>query len=157
MFEPYSIRARRVIFVARHLAGRAGAHAIRTDHIILALIYEDQDRVQEALEQPDLFLTSEEPAAARTAFFAPEVAAKLIQDFKTLIGTGEPLPTHVDMPLTLEAKRMLGSAHALAGVKAVVPLHLLAAALGETDSSGNGLLREAGVEKEAVLKAIQEP
>jgi hypothetical protein len=60
------------------------------------------------------------------------------------------------MPLTLEAKQMLAAAQALAGAKTVEPLHLLAAALGEQESRSSALLREAGVEKEAVLKAIEE-
>jgi hypothetical protein len=50
MFEPYSFRARRVIMLALHLAGYSGSDFIRTDHIILAMIYEDQDKLNEALE-----------------------------------------------------------------------------------------------------------
>jgi hypothetical protein len=55
---------------------------------------------------------------------------------------------------------MLVAAHELAvthGAKLVMPLHLLAAALGEAESQSNALLRAAGVEIAAVLKAIQEP
>ncbi len=160
MFEPYSNRAIRVVFTARHLAGYSGSDFIRTNHIILAMIYEDQNRLDEAMEGclPDFEGSWQQPTPMRTAFFAPEVAARLIQDFKTLIGTGEPLPRHVDMPLAMEARRMLDAAHELAvthGAKLVMPLHLLAAALGETESQSNAILRAAGIEIEAVLKAIQ--
>jgi ATP-dependent Clp protease ATP-binding subunit ClpC len=157
MFEPHSLRARRVVFFARHLAGYSGSDGIRTEHLILAMIYEDQNRLDEAMEGylPDFKGSWLEPTPMWTAFFAPEVAARLIQDFKTLIGTGEPLPSHIDMPLAIEAKRTLVAAHKLAGAKLVMPLHLLAAALGEAESQSNALLREAGVEIETVLKAIQ--
>lgn len=160
MFEPYSLRARRVVFTARHLAGYSGTDFIRTEHIILAMIYEDQNRMDEAMEGcwPDFEGSWQQRTPMRTAFFAPEVAARLIQDFKTLIGTGEPLPSHVDMPLALDAKRMLEAAQELAvthGAMLVGPLHLLAAALGEKESQSSALLRAAGVEIETVLKAIQ--
>ena len=161
MFEPYSPRAIRVVFTARHLAGYSGTDGIRTEHLILAMIYEDQNRLDEAMEGclPDFEGSWQPRTPMRTAFLAPEVAAKLIQDFKVLISTGEPLPSHIDMPLTPDARRMLDAAHELAvthGAKLVMPLHLLAAALGETESQSKALLRAAGVETEAVLKAIIE-
>jgi len=160
MFEPYSNRAIRVFFTARHLAGYSGSEGIRTEHLILAMIYEDQSRLGEAMEDylPDFEGSWQQSSPMRTAFFAPEVAARLIQDFKILIGTGEPLPSHIDMPLTLDARRMIDAAHELAvthGAKLVLPLQLLAAALGGTESQSNAILRAAGIEIEAVQKAIQ--
>jgi hypothetical protein len=42
MFEPFSERARRVVFFSRKVAGRRGASTIEAEHLIEALILEDQ-------------------------------------------------------------------------------------------------------------------
>src|SRR5258706_15011806 len=105
ILEAYSIRALRVIFISRHLAGHFGSDLITPGHLILALIYEDQDRMQEALDHPGpLFLTP--PAPIRTPFFTPETAAELIREFKATIGAGTSLPADVDMPLRSDAARL---------------------------------------------------
>jgi hypothetical protein len=49
MFEGYSERARVVIIIARYRAGTDGCDQIDLDHLILALILEDQNRIEEAL------------------------------------------------------------------------------------------------------------
>jgi hypothetical protein len=46
MFEPFSERARRVVFFSRKVAGRRGASAIEAEHLIEALILEDQGITQ---------------------------------------------------------------------------------------------------------------
>jgi hypothetical protein len=164
MFGDFSERARRIVFFSRILAGRGGAPGIEVEHVIEALILEDQT------EYPKMFSETTVAAAAvpHRAFFAAEVAAEVRRGLEPLMPSkGKSLPTSVDMPLSDAAQRLLMAAKELGEdlcgelttarvlVERVQPLHLLVAALSDDASATAEVLKQAGIAKETVIAAIK--
>jgi Clp amino terminal domain, pathogenicity island component len=169
MFEYFSERARRIVFFSRKVAGQRGAAAIELEHVIEALVLEDQ------AEYSKMFPESSAPRTARMAlpshrpFFAAEVAAEIQRGLEPLMRSkGKSLPTSLDMPVSDVAQRVLMGAKELREelrgepempsrihVGDVEPLHLLAAALSDETSATAEVLKRAGIAKEAVIAAIK--
>jgi hypothetical protein len=165
MFQDFSERARRIVFFSRILAGRGGAPSIEVEHLIEALILEDQ------AEYPKMFSLETTVAAAAVphrAFFTAQVAAEIRRGLEPLMPSkAKPLPTSVDMPLSDAAQRLLMAAKELSEdlhgpatpsriqVQHVEPLHLVAAVLSENTSATAGILKQAGVASETVIAAIK--
>jgi hypothetical protein len=169
MFEDFSERARRIIFFSRILAGRRGGPRIEAEHLIEALILEDQ------AEYPKMFLEGSAPHTARMAlpahrpFFAAEVAAEIRRGLEPLMfSTAKALPTSLDMPVSDAALRVLRGAKELRQelrgepatpspihVGDVEPLHLLAAALSDATFATAEVLKRVGLTKETVIAAIK--
>jgi len=91
MFERYTDNARKVIFFARHRAGKGGSPSIECGHLLLA-----------ALEQ------------SGTMFFAAGLqgpAEHLADDIKKeLPPAASPIPSDVDMPVSSESVKALNTA-----------------------------------------------
>jgi ATP-dependent Clp protease ATP-binding subunit ClpA len=169
MFEPFSDRARRIVFYSRRLAGRQGASAIEAEHLIEALLLEDQAEYAQMFPENAVPGTSTMAFPAHRPFFTPEVAAEIQRGLEPLvIAKGEPLPESVDMPLSDAAKHVLMGGKELIeqldGAPAtpsrirtqhVQPLHLLAAALSDEGSASAEVLKRAGVAKKTVIAAIK--
>lgn len=49
MFHQYSVRAKRVVFLTRLKAGRRGAAALEPDHLVEAVVLEDQGELAKAV------------------------------------------------------------------------------------------------------------
>jgi hypothetical protein len=82
MFGDFSERARRIVFFSRILAGRGGAPGIEVEHLIEALILEDQ------AEYPKMFSLETTVAAAAVphrAFFTAQVAAEIRRGLEPLM------------------------------------------------------------------------
>jgi ATP-dependent Clp protease ATP-binding subunit ClpA len=180
MFEDFSERARRVIFFSRKVAGERGAAAIEVEHLIEALLLEDQ------ADYAKMFPESAVPGAARMAlpthrpFFTTEVAAEIQRRLEPLMPSkAQPLPGSVDMPVSDALAELFATAIKLgeelrseparpsrmqvghparpSRIQAghVQPLHLLAAALSDETSATAEVLKQAGITKEAVIPAIK--
>ena len=91
MFERYTERARRVIFFARYEASQLGDTYIETQHLLLGLLRQD--------------------AGLLLDFITPEQASSIRQQIESeaaVRNQGQPkLPTHGDLPLSNDAKRVL--------------------------------------------------
>ena len=105
-----------------------------------------------------------DPDGDHGPFFADEVARKLLRELhadtdslKAEMRTGklEPVP-HVERPLSHSLKRVLGfvaKAHQN-DTTVIEPLHLLAAMVEDRDSRLAQLLRDHGVTRQTVAKAL---
>src|SRR6266545_4114531 len=119
MFERYTEKARRVIFFARYEASQFGATQIEAEHILLGIMREDRHVM-------DRFFTRSQAAI--------ESIYKEIEDRTT---QRERISTSVDLPLSVEAKRVLAFAAEESdqlGHRHIGPDHLLLGLLREENS-----------------------
>ena len=174
LYDQFSARAIRVLFLTRWKAGHRGATALEPEHLIESIVLEDQGDFAKAMGIPDdqvgiPVYTRRTPTSGDRGdpdsapdlklscqFFTADVAAQILQKLERLFPKAEPIPESTDMPGSLALKRIFDGALALTkelGHKQVEPLHLLAAVLAEP-STASEVLRDAGVNKEAVIAAM---
>src|SRR5215831_10418848 len=138
MFERYTERARRAIFFSRYEASQFGSMTIETEHLLLGLIREDKNLTNRFLRNP----------------FSIESIRKEIE---ARISIREKVPTSVDLPLSMECKRILAYAaeeaerlnHHHIGTE-----HLLLGILREENSLAAQVLWERGVRLNAVREEL---
>jgi ATP-dependent Clp protease ATP-binding subunit ClpA len=130
MFERYSEPSVRALFVARAVALAAGAQSIDVEHLLMA-----------ALEAwPDAGIRREEVARTLGVSMPNE-----------LPGPGCP-----QIPFSGVVQRVLNSAMWQAdrfGQHRIRPEHLLLALHDESDSATAGILRQAGVDREELVRS----
>ena len=139
MFERYTEKARRVIFFARYEASQYGSRYIKTEHLLLGLLREDK-----ALSLR--FLPSGAGEKIRGAIDAHVPKRKMI-------------PTHVDLPLAEDSKRVLTAAANEAddlGHEYIGTEHLLLGLLGEEQSFATDVLRKYGPPLEHLKKQLRQ-
>ena len=168
MFESFSERARRVVFYSRKVAGRRGASAIEAEHLIEALILEDQGDY-EKLSPERSAGTAAQRMRPHRPFFTAETAATIQRGLEALMpGNAQHLPDSADMPVSETGQRVMLGAKELSEelrhkpatpsriqVGHVEPLHMLAVALSDDTSAVAEVLKQAGVTEEAVMAAIK--
>src|ERR1041384_7973191 len=130
MFERYTEKARRVIFFARYEASKFGASQIEAEHILLGLMREDKN------------LT--------TRFFSRSHASieAIRKEIEGRTILRERISTSVDLPLSLEAKRVLAFAAEESerlGHRHIGTEHLLLGLLREENSIAAEILYERGL------------
>jgi ATP-dependent Clp protease ATP-binding subunit ClpC len=140
MFLRYTEKARRVIFSARYMAGRAGSPNIDTEHILLGLLRVDKSLAARILGSP---------WAVRDVW---EAVGKIkpVQD-----KTAAPK----EIPLTKESKRVLNFAFEEADAvshKHVCTEHLLLGLLREKESLASRILFERGVNLDSIREALMQ-
>ena len=160
MFERYSERARHIIFLTRLRAGQSGAAVIGTEHLVEALVLEDQGKLADALGvAPGSFRTfATSVSRPSVPFLAPETASAILEKLQEILPHGKAIPDNVDMPTSTALSRAFDAALTLKTElhhKEVEPLHLLAAVLGEEPSQVSDTLRGFGISKEGVITAIK--
>lgn len=138
MFERYTEKARRVIFFARYEASLFGGRAIESEHLLLGLLHEDKNLVRS---------------------FAPDwpLTKHIRAEIRKRVTIGEKLPVTVDLPLSLDCKRILTYALNEAEYlkhRYVSTEHLLIGMLRETDSLAAEILRGHGLNLDAVQTEI---
>ncbi|MCI0409750.1 MAG: ATP-dependent Clp protease ATP-binding subunit [Acidobacteria bacterium] len=139
MFERYTERARRVIFFARYEASQLGSSAIETEHVLLGLIREGKGLTSRIFSKSHLSMESIRKEIEGRALFRDKVS------------------TSVDIPLSLESKRVLSFAseeaermlHNYIGTE-----HILLGLLREEKSVAAGILTEKGMRLSAVREDI---
>ncbi len=139
MFERYTEKARRVIFFARYEASEFGSPEIEAEFLLLGILLEDNHVVARWLDDRDW-----------TVIFREEIAANLPQRAK--------ISTSVDLPLSNEAKRILGYAaeeaeklrHRHIGVE-----HLFLGILREKKSCAAKMLFDRGIKIDVVRKTLE--
>jgi ATP-dependent Clp protease ATP-binding subunit ClpA len=155
LFELYSDRARKIIFLTRTIAGRRGAAALEPEHLIESLVVEDQARIAEALGWPrEHLMQGLDPSRS---FLSPETAADILKSLELTSANAEGIPDSLDMPMSPALGRTFKSAMALKEElkqKNVEPLHLLAAELSQ-NSKATQILKDVGITTESVIAAIK--
>src|SRR5262245_27363890 len=91
MFERYTERARRVIFFARYESSQFGSTTIETEHLLLGLVREDRNFT-------DRFLGD------------PSIVERIRQDIESRSVRREKTSTSIDLPLSLECRRIVAYA-----------------------------------------------
>jgi ATP-dependent Clp protease ATP-binding subunit ClpA len=166
MFERYSDRARRLIFIALWSARRRGGSYIEAEDLLHAIIRED--RGEFAAISAEIFPGASSPvqdsAGPHRPFFDVSVAADLLRalhepteplNAETRTERRDPAP-HADMPVSGSLKKVLASVSSAHkhDTKTIEPLDLLAGIVADRDSSLARVLRDHGITPQAVAKAI---
>jgi len=128
MFERYTEKARRVIFFARYEASQFGASQIEAEHVLLGLMREDKH------------------LCAR--FFRPGDIDAIREGVKGRTILRDRISTSVDLPLSVEAKRVLAFAAEESerlGHRHIGTEHLLLGLLREENSIAAEILYERGL------------
>jgi ATP-dependent Clp protease ATP-binding subunit ClpA len=135
MFERYTERARRVLFFARYEASQLGSLSIETEHLLLGLFREGKGLTGRIFARVHLSLENVRKEIENRTVFHEKVS------------------TSVEIPFSLEVKRVLGFAaeeadrlrHNYIGTE-----HLLLGILREERSVAGSLLMEKGMRLHAV-------
>src|SRR5579859_1742755 len=109
-FKQYSDRARMVVFAARYRSGKNGAAAVDTNHLIEAIILEDQGKLEDALESGKLLYPTPEP---HPPFFSTEAASEMLLKIEQVVPHNQPIPESEDMPLSDDLVRTFEVAETL--------------------------------------------
>jgi len=139
MFERYTERARRVIFFARYEASQLGSSSIETEHLLLGLIREGKGLTSRIFNKSHLSMETIRKEIEGRALYRDKVS------------------TSVDIPLSLESKRVLGYAseeaermlHNYIGTE-----HILLGLMREEKSVAAGILGEKGMRLASVREDI---
>jgi ATP-dependent Clp protease ATP-binding subunit ClpC len=139
MFERYTERARRVIFFARYEASQLGSSSIETEHLLLGLIREGKGLTSRIFAKGQLSMESIRKEVEGRAVYRDKVS------------------TSVDIPLSVESKRVLSFAseeaermlHNHIGTE-----HILLGLMREEHSVAAGILGEKGLRLSAVREDI---
>lgn len=138
MFERFTERARKVVFLAQQEAARLGHNVVGTEHLLLGLVAEGEGVAAKALEILGLNLQA------------------IRKEIEKIIGTGEANPFG-EIPFTPRAKRVLELAveegrqmgHNYVGTE-----HILLGLIREGEGVAAQVLRNLGAELEAVRKQV---
>jgi uncharacterized protein (TIGR03435 family) len=141
MFERYTERARRILFFARYEATQLGSTSIETEHLLLGLVREGKGLTSRLFERSHLSLEG----------IRREVEGRTV--------LREKVPTSVDIPFSVEAKRVLQYAaeeadrlrHTYVGSE-----HLLLGILREEHSLAASILADKGMRLASVRDAVVE-
>lgn len=139
MFERYSEKSRRVIFFARYEASQWGESYIQPTHLLLGLAREDKQLFSDLLHTANPF-----PNA--------------VEELQLKLG-GEKLSTSVDLPLSIESKRVLVYAaeeSELLGHSTVETSHLLLGLLRQPGAACTALEKK-GLSLPAVRESVKNP
>ncbi|HEX4947179.1 MAG TPA: ATP-dependent Clp protease ATP-binding subunit [Blastocatellia bacterium] len=130
MFERYTEKARRVIFFARYEASQLGALQIEAEHVLLGLIREDK-------------------TISNRFFHRTQASVEAIRkDVESRIVLRPRHPQTIDLPLSIEAKRVLAFSAEESerlGNRHIGTEHLLLGLLREENTLASEILYERGI------------
>jgi ATP-dependent Clp protease ATP-binding subunit ClpA len=166
MFERYSERARRLIFMALWSARRRGGSYIEPEDLLHAIIREDRGEFSAISARlfPGSSAPNEDPAGSHGPFFLGTVATDLLRELhedteplgaETPSEKREPVP-HGDMPVSQSLKNVLalvGKVHE-DDTKTIEPIDLLAGIVADRDSKLAQMLRDHGITRQNVAEAL---
>ena len=139
MFEKYTEKARRVIFFARYETSQLGARRIETEHVLLGLLREDK--------------------ALSSRFFphAEAVLESIRRQIESRSSVREKISTSVELPLSVESKRVLTYAAEEADrlmCNYIGTEHILLGLLREEKSLASEILYENGLRLSRVREEL---
>lgn len=160
MLEHYSTRAKQILLFARIQAGKDGAHEVRLQHLIEAIIIQDQGLAEITkllgYAPTTLQVTGHTLELTEKPFFAAGLATVLLSELDSLYPHSSPVESSFDMPVSNEVARALQLAQQRAkdaGRQTIEPLDILAAALSNQNNKAAQVLIQAGVTEDNVIKA----
>ena len=157
MFEDFSERSLRVVFLARMGAGRRGAASLEPVDLLDAVVREDQGEM--AAKFPGAVTSSGPLQPPERPFFSQEKASQILSAIEHVLPPkAKILADSVDMACSPALGEIFAHATALAKElrhDKVQPLHLVAAMLQDGSGRVGEILNRAGTTKEAVIAAIQ--
>lgn len=138
MFERFTERARKVVYLAQQEAARLGHDVVGTEHLLLGLVAEGQGIAAKALESMNIDLI------------------KIRQEIERIIGVGETNPFG-EIPFTPRAKRVLELAidegrqmgHNYVGTE-----HILLGLIREGEGVAAQVLKNLGADLDKVRKQV---
>lgn len=162
MLQYYSQRAKQILFIARFKAGKDGTNAVDLQHLLEAIVIEDQggqelsklfgfDPTAQQIQGHTFEFTS-------TPFFSSEIASQLLTKIRALSSHSQPVATSQDLPISEDLLHALSIALELKRkfqTERVEPLHLLAAGLEDKSSKPTRIFLDAGITREMALEAIR--
>ena len=154
MFDQFSDRAKRVVFLTRLYAGRRGAPALEPNDLVVALVQEDQGELAKPPFPGAAVMSGLKPSRP---YFSAEAASEIRLAIERVSAKSKPIPDSEDMQASPALSRTFQNALALReklGQKQVEPLLLLAGFLSEQPCEACEILKQAGITREAVLAAI---
>ena len=141
MFELYTDKARRVIFLARYEASMLGSQSFDTEHLLLGML--------------------REAGTVLEPYLSGSTAIELIRSAVLEHFSEHPrIPTSVDMPLTESLKRALAAAAEESerlNQQFIGPEHLCLGILHEQGSLSATLLRQAGITADRIRGNLVRP
>jgi len=157
----YSNRTRNVLFLSRQEAGMHGSRTIEVEHMLIALILEDQGSFLDALFRYDGVGVDMSCLDLRPhqSFLTHERANELLARIEARCSRTQPLPKGLYLPMSPGLKRALNEAAILRDQlcqRQIEPSHLLAAIVGDESSWGAGIFRQAGVTRANIIQFAQE-
>jgi len=157
LFDQFSERSRRVVFLARMDAGRRGAAALEPAHLLDAVVREDQGELAARFAGA---VTSSGPLRPpERSFFSAETASEILSTLERVLPPqAKPVADSADMQSSSALGETFAGATALATElhhEKVEPLHLVAAMLSIEGSGVAEILEQVGISREAVIAAIQ--
>jgi uncharacterized protein (TIGR02246 family) len=141
MFERYTEKARRVIFFARYEASQYGIMSIETEHLLLGLMREDKALVWKFLRENG-------------------GVESIRREIESQITRGERLSTAIEIPVSVECKRILRKAAEEAehlGSNYVGTEHILLGILHEHNCLAARLLRGRGLTLDWLREELSRP
>jgi ATP-dependent Clp protease ATP-binding subunit ClpA len=158
LFEAFSLRAKRGLFLTRELASIKGTSAIlEPPHLLEALVRQDQGEF--AARMPNLVCIGNSELRPAHSFFSAETASAVLVSIERILPPKtDPIPTSTDMHVSPTLERIFSDAVELANEqnkKQVEPLHLLASVLSQESEPSSEILRQAGVSRSAMVAAIE--
>lgn len=138
MFERFTERARKVVYLAQQEAARLGHNVVGTEHLLLGLVAEGQGIAAKALESMNIDLS------------------KIQHEIERIIGTGDTNPFG-EVPFTPRAKRVLELAidegrqmgHNYVGTE-----HVLLGLIREGEGVAAQVLKNLGADLDKVRKQV---
>ncbi len=158
---PYSQRARDVLFLAHAWATAYEANTVEVEHVLVALVLEDQGRFRSALlDLPNVAIDISNPpppCPPHRPFLPPDLANHLLSSLEPAGGptsAGRPgRPTMSEaVDRSLAVSDLLRQALQQAEVR---PLHLLAAIAVDQSSRAGEMLRDVGITPAKVVDALR--
>ena len=154
MFDEFSDRAKRVLFLTRLYAGRRGAPALEPNDLVVALVQEDQGELARPPFPGAAVMAGLKPSRP---YFSAKAASEILLAIERVSTKAKAIPDTADMQMSPTLSRTFQNALALReklGQKQVQPLLLLAGFLSEQPCEACEILKQAGITREAVLEAI---
>lgn len=138
MFERFTERARKVVYLAQQEAARLGHNVVGTEHLLLGLVAEGDGVAAKAMENLDIHLD------------------KIRQEVEKIIGSGEMNPFG-EIPFTPRAKRVLELAvdegrqmgHNYVGTE-----HILLGLIREGEGVAAQVLKNLGADLDKVRREV---
>lgn len=158
LFDQFSGRAKRAIFLARECASLRGTAAvIEPSHVADALVREDQGEF--AARMPIVArIVGQEELRPEHPFFSADAASVILDKLESILPPkSEPIPLSEDMPSSPTLERVFIAAVELAKElhnEQAGPLHLLAGILSQEREPSAAILKQVGLSREAVIAAI---